>query len=118
MFRSILYPLTLEGRTFQDRSSLLMNGKFNLKCGSFPYFALDADLSSVILNNPIRSCETQAGSLSHLLCGEERIEDSGEVLFRNALAGIREFHKDRFSIQSRGGSNRKGSAPMHGLCRI
>ena len=40
------------------------------------------------LDNPMADGKSQAGSLAHVLGGEERVEDPPQVRFRNAAAGI------------------------------
>ena len=50
-------PRLVDRLFLQDCLSPLVNGKFNRKGRSFSHFTPYADLSSMILNNPIRSGE-------------------------------------------------------------
>jgi len=82
-----------------------MSGEFDREGRSFPHFALDFDPPSVGLHDAVRGAETQSRALSNILCGKEGIEDTSEVLFRNALTRIRKLHEDQFPISRRGGDN-------------
>ena len=102
MLEFIVYLLILGMDFSRNGLSLWMNGKFDGKGGSFTHFTLYTDLPSMTLNNAVGGGKTQPGSLSYILRGEEGIEDSGEVFFRNAFTRIGEFHKDRFLIRGHG----------------
>src|SRR4051812_3409573 len=94
--------------------------KFDVEGGAFARIALHVDLAGVLLDDPVRHREPQAGATRrsvarHVLCGEERIVDSVYMLRRNAGAGV--THGDVNTVAVRGGNGER-SAAGHRVLRV
>ena len=68
--------------------------KENIKSRALPFLAVDKDRAPGLGNNAVGGGQSEAGSLAHLLGGEERLEHLVEVLFGDPGAGIRDHDAD------------------------
>ncbi len=57
----------------------IRRGKIDSESAPFALLTLHLDLAAAILNNPVGYVQTQPGSLSSRLGGEERFEDPVQI---------------------------------------
>src|SRR5580658_5413126 len=62
--------------------------QINMESGAASYFALHHDVSAALLHDAVHGGEAEAGALTFLLGGEERLENSRLGLLVHAAAGV------------------------------
>src|ERR671915_397611 len=65
-------------------------GQVDAEGGAFAGRAFDRDRAAVLLDDPVSNGQTEAGAFSHVLGGEEWIEDASLKAGRNSVPGIDE----------------------------
>src|ERR1051326_6913578 len=70
-------------------------GEIHTETGAFPQFAFDFHPPLMLLDDAINSRQPKTGPLPHLLGGKEWLENSAEILWRNAATSVNGTQADK-----------------------
>ena len=93
----------------------LIPGELKHKRGAVWAGFLDRYLPLVFLDDAVNRAQAQAGALAKFLGGEKRVEYLGQMVFRDAAAGVGNFQADNPIFLIQAGLQRQGSLFFHGI---
>src|SRR5438067_9694676 len=93
-------------------------GQLDEECGALAGRAFNRDRAAVLLDDPIRDGQAEAGAFADFLGGEERIEDPQLKSGRNPVPGIDERDLDRRGGDGSRNANRLAWRVEHRVARV